>query len=205
MLVLLTDTPGVLTADPRLDDDASLIEEIVEVDHELERIAGPAGSLRGSGGMASKLAAAKIAAWSGVRAVIAGADRPGVLAGAVAGEPGVGTVVRPRDTRLSGPQALDRVRRPGVGDGRRRRRRPPRAGRAAHVAAAAGRGRRPRCTSSPDDAVEMADQAGKVFAKGLVRYSAPGAQGGRPGRRTAELAEGLPHEVVHRDDLVMLP
>ena len=51
--------------------------------------------------MASKLAAAKIAAWSGVRAVIAAADRPGVLAGAVGGEPGVGTVVRPRDTRLS--------------------------------------------------------------------------------------------------------
>src|SRR5579862_8865968 len=35
-LVLLTDTPGLLTADPRLDDSASLIEEIVEVDHELE-------------------------------------------------------------------------------------------------------------------------------------------------------------------------
>ena len=44
---------------------------------------------------------AKIAAWSGVRAVIAAADRPGVLAGAVAGEAGIGTVLRPRETRLS--------------------------------------------------------------------------------------------------------
>ena len=43
--------------------------------------------------MASKLAAAKIAAWSGVRVVIAAAERPGVLADAVAGVPGVGTVV----------------------------------------------------------------------------------------------------------------
>ena len=50
--------------------------------------------------MASKLSAAKIAAWSGVRAVIAQASRPGVLAEAVRGEPGVGTVVLPRSRRL---------------------------------------------------------------------------------------------------------
>src|SRR3954470_15401067 len=70
VLVLLTDTPGLLTADPRLDDSASLIQEIVEIDEELERVAGRTADPRGSGGMASKLAAAKIAAWSGVRAVI---------------------------------------------------------------------------------------------------------------------------------------
>src|SRR5213076_994622 len=97
VLVLLTDTPGLLTADPRLDEEASLIEEIVEVDHELERVAGGSGSVHGSGGMASKLAAAKMAAWSGVRTVIAGADRPGVLLAAVEGHAGVGTVVRPRE------------------------------------------------------------------------------------------------------------
>src|SRR5437763_1832012 len=94
-------TPGVLTADPRLDTGASLIEEIVEVDHELERVAGAPGSPRGSGGMASKLAAAKMAAWSGVRTVIAGAERPGVLLAAVDGEAGAGTVVRPHDRKLS--------------------------------------------------------------------------------------------------------
>src|SRR5205807_8931495 len=99
-LVMLTDTPGLLTADPRLDEEASLIEEIVEVDHELERVAGASGSAHGSGGMASKLAAAKMAAWSGVRTVIAGADRPGVLLAAVDGEAGVGTGGGPRDRRL---------------------------------------------------------------------------------------------------------
>src|SRR5688572_15470425 len=99
-LVLLTDTPGMFTADPRLHADASLIEEIVEVDQALERLAGGSGSDRGSGGMASKLAAAKIAAWSGVRAVIAAADRPHVLRGVLANEPGAGTVVRPHDRRL---------------------------------------------------------------------------------------------------------
>ena len=50
VLVLLTDTPGMFTADPRLDEEASLIEEVVEVDQSLERAAGGAGTVRGSGG-----------------------------------------------------------------------------------------------------------------------------------------------------------
>ena len=99
LLLLLTDTEGLFTADPRHDAQASLIEEIVEVDAALEAVAGGAGSARGSGGMASKLAAAKIAAWSGVRVVIAGAQTPGVLDAARSGQP-VGTAFRPRDERL---------------------------------------------------------------------------------------------------------
>ena len=203
VLVLLTDTPGVLTADPRFDADASLIEEIVEIDHELERIAGPAGSSQGSGGMASKLAAAKIAAWSGVRAVIAAADRPGVLAGAVAAEPGIGTVVRPRETRLSARKlwiafAVEASGTVVVDDGARRalveRRTSLLPAGVVEV----------RGDFAADDAVEVADPAGKVFAKGLVRYSAPGLKE-VAGCRTPELAEGLPHEVVHRDDLVIMP
>ncbi|MGH9286361.1 MAG: glutamate 5-kinase, partial [Acidimicrobiales bacterium] len=67
LLVLLTDTPGMHTADPRLDATASLIEEIVEVDHALAQVSARPGSARGRGGMASKLAAAKIASWSGVQ------------------------------------------------------------------------------------------------------------------------------------------
>ena len=53
------------------------------------------------------------------------------------------------------------------------------------------------------DAVDVAGPDGTVFGKGLARL------GGRPlavaGRRTAELPDGTPHEVVHRDDLVVLP
>src|SRR3954452_10772922 len=98
-LVLLTDTEGLYTADPRLDDGASLIEEIVEVDAALEKVVGGAGTERGSGGMASKLAAAKIAAWSGVRAVIASAALPGVVTDAIEGRP-VGTSFAPRAQRL---------------------------------------------------------------------------------------------------------
>src|SRR4029077_19222049 len=88
VLVMLTDTAGVFTADPRFDEEASLIEEIVEIDAALEQVVGGAGTDRGSGGMASKLAAAKIAAWSGVRAVIASASAPAGLADAPAGRPG---------------------------------------------------------------------------------------------------------------------
>ena len=101
LLVLLTDAPGLLTADPRRDTEASLIEEVVEIDQQLERLAGGPGSAVGSGGMASKLAAAKIATWSGVQTVIADAARPGVLAAALADEAGVGTVFRARESRLS--------------------------------------------------------------------------------------------------------
>jgi glutamate 5-kinase len=203
LLVLLTDTPGVLTGDPRFDADASLIEEIVEIDHELEHIAGTAGSARGSGGMASKLAAAKIAAWSGVRVVIAAADRAGVLSGAVGGEPGVGTVVQPHATRLSARKlwiafAVAASGTVVVDDGARRALVERRTSLLpAGVIDVQG-------DFGADAAVEVADPTGKVFAKGLVRYGARALKE-VAGSRTADLAEGLPHEVVHRDDLVMLP
>ncbi|MCZ7631814.1 MAG: hypothetical protein M5U19_23385 [Microthrixaceae bacterium] len=86
LLVLLTDTPGLMDADPRLTVEAELVEEIAEIDRELERVTPGAGTARGSGGMASKLAAAKMASWSGVRCLIAHARRSDVLLGAVAGE-----------------------------------------------------------------------------------------------------------------------
>ena len=47
-------------------------------------------------------------------------------------------------------------------------------------------------------------EQGAVFAKGLCRYTSESLRTYR-GKRTADLPEGLPHEVVHRDDLVVLP
>ncbi|MEN3315971.1 MAG: glutamate 5-kinase [Acidimicrobiaceae bacterium] len=203
VLVLLTDTPGLLDRDPRFHEDASLIEEIVEVDHQLEGMAGGTGSVRGSGGMASKLAAAKMAAWSGVRAVIAAANRPGVLEGAVDGTPGVGTTVRPRDRRLSarklwiafavkasGTVVVDEGARMALMD--RRSSLLP-----AGVVDVTG-------SFEADAAVEICDADAKVFAKGLVRLSADTLRQ-VAGRRTRDLPDSVPHEVVHRDDLVTLP
>lgn len=114
-LVLLTDTDGVLTADPSKDPNASLIDEIVEFDQQLELLAGGAGTVRGSGGMASKLTAAKIAAWSGVRTVIANAERENVVPDAVNSVSGVGTVVLPRETTLSARKLWIGFAMPSVG------------------------------------------------------------------------------------------
>ena len=203
LLVLLTDTAGLLTADPRLDPSASLIEEVVSVDRALEAVAGGAGSVRGSGGMASKVAAAKMAAWSGVRCVIASSTRAGVLADAVNGVPGVGTVVLPRDARLPARKLWIGFAVPASGvvrvdDGARRALCERNVSLLpAGVVGAEGR-------FDADDAVEIAGPDGVVFAKGLVRVSST-ALGGLAGRRTVDLPEGTPHEVVHRDDLVVLP
>ena len=202
LLVMLTDTPGLFTADPRLDAEASLIEEIAEVDAALEAVAGASGTSRGSGGMASKLAAAKIAAWSGVRAVIASAEWPSVVLDAVAGKP-VGTVIRPREHRLSSRKlwiafAQGAAGRVIVDDGARRAL--TRDGRSllpAGVRDVDGR-------FEADDAVEVVDEDGRPFAKGLARVSGDVLRA-IAGRRTSDLPDGTPHEVIHRDDLVVLP
>jgi glutamate 5-kinase len=202
LLLLLTDAPGLLTADPRLDAESSLIEEVVEFDQRLLDLAGGPGTAVGSGGMASKLAAAKIATWSGVTAVIADGKRPGVLAAAVAGEPGVGTVCRPRPARLgarklwiafalgaSGTLVVDEgARRAVVGGGRS----------LLPAGVVESRGR-----FEPDDAVEIAGPDDVVFAKGLVRYPSTRREEWL-GRRSGELPGDLVPEIVHRDDLVVL-
>jgi glutamate 5-kinase len=193
LLVLLTDAPGLLTADPRRTAEASLIEEVVEIDHELERLAGGPGAV-GSGGMASKLAAAKIATWSGVETVIADAARPGVLTAALAGEAGAGTVFRARAARLSARKlwiafALGSSGSLTVDEGAR--------------AALTERGRSLLAagvtgvtgTFRPEDAVEIAGPDGRVFAKGLVRL---------PAERAAEWMGRRSQVVVHRDDLVLV-
>ena len=200
LLVLLTDTAGLHSADPRLDANASLIDEIFESDHAVEDMAGGPGSPHGSGGMASKLRAARIASWSGIRTVIAAADRSGILAAAVAGEPGVGTVVWPRDRRLSARKLWIAFAKGYEGvvevDEGARLALLERQTSLLPVGVVGVTG-----TFKAGDAVEIADKAGTVFAKGLVRMSAADIRA-VAGRRTADLPEGIPHEVVHRDDLV---
>lgn len=203
VLVLLTDAAGLLTADPRLDAKASLIEEVVEFDAELEARAGGAGSARGSGGMASKVAAAKMASWSGVRAVIASARREGVLTDAVAAIPGVGTVVQPRAQRMAARKlwiafAIPATGRVVVDEGARRAlTERPVSLLPAGVREVEGRFR-------AEEAVEIVGPDGVVFAKGLARMSASDL---RPvaGRRSTQLPDGLSPVVVHRDDLVIVP
>ena len=202
LLVLLTDAAGLFTADPRVSQEASLVEEVLEVDQVLSLAGGP-GSERGSGGMASKLAAAKIAAWSGVRVVIASAERPRVLQDAVAGFPGVGTLVRPRLAPLPARKlwiafALAAAGTVVVDAGAKN------ALTERGVSLLPAGVREVQGDFGPDDAVEVAGPDGKVFAKGLVRHSSK-SLAEWAGWQTSALPPEVPQEVVHRDDLVILP
>ena len=191
-LLLLTDTDGVLTEDPNVNPDASLIEEIRDFDGLGDSNIGGPGTVRGSGGMASKLTAAKIASRSGVRTVIASAAREGVVADAVHGVSGVGTVVPPQGEPMP-------ARKLWIGFAM------PVSGRfvvdaGAHAALAAG-GRSLLAvgvTASEGgferrDAVEIVDPSGTPFARGLARVA------------HSELGDTSEGDVlVHADDLVVI-
>jgi glutamate 5-kinase len=202
-LVLLTDTAGLFTADPRIDGSASLLEEIVAIDHELELVAGGPGSMQSTGGMASKLAAAKIATWSGVETVIASAGRDRVLVDAVAGLPGVGTVFRARDRRLGARKLWIAFALPASGivtvDAGARRALEERQGSLLPAGVVAVTG-----TFDVDAAVEVIDTDGEVFAKGQVGWTSADVEA-HIGRRTADVPDDLPDAVIHRDQLVILP
>jgi len=90
LLVILTDQPGLYTADPRKHPDAQFVHVARAGDPELERMAGGAGSGIGTGGMITKILAAKRAASSGASTVIAWGREPNALPRLVAGEP-IGT------------------------------------------------------------------------------------------------------------------
>ena len=189
------------TANPATDPTATLIEHIDEVTPELEAMAGDPGSARGSGGMRSKLRAAKIASWSGVRAVIAGSKMEDSLIGAVEGRPGVGTVVAPHDRRLSARKlwiafAGDTEGAVTVDQGAKiallERGVSLLAAGATHVVGDFDEG----------SLVELCGPTGSAFARGMARYDADTM---RSVLGTRSGPDGAPQVLVHRDDLVLLP
>ncbi len=76
LLVLLSDIDGLYSADPHRDANAKLIPVVEEIDERIERIAGGAGTPNGTGGMATKISAARIATEAGIDMVILNGDRP---------------------------------------------------------------------------------------------------------------------------------
>jgi glutamate 5-kinase len=197
MLIILTDTEGLFSGDPRFDDAAELLDAVKATDAELEAIsAGGSGPL-GSGGVATKVAAARMAAWSGIPTVVASSRTDGVLAAAVAGE-AVGTWVEPHASSLSARKlwiAFGLAARGAavVDEGAAR--------------ALAGEGRsllsvgvvEVQGTFRIGQAIEVLSIDGDLIGKGRAAMSSTtlGAAIGRP----SDEAGGV---VVHRDDLVVL-
>lgn len=86
LLVLLSDIDGLYSADPRTNPSAELLHRVTELTPDIMDMAGGAGTWRGTGGMATKLSAAKIAMEAGCDMVIANGSRPEDVYGIVEGE-----------------------------------------------------------------------------------------------------------------------
>ncbi|MGE4583890.1 MAG: glutamate 5-kinase [Sphaerochaeta sp.] len=99
LLIILTDIPGLYTADPKKDNQAQLLSDIERIDDTILSYAGGAGSTYSTGGMKTKLLAAKIASLAGCGTIIASGYEENALLRLLGGEP-LGTYIHP-DTRLS--------------------------------------------------------------------------------------------------------
>jgi glutamate 5-kinase len=203
LLVLLTDIAGLFTSDPARSPDAALIEVVESHDPLLTVRAGVSGTARGSGGMASKLSAARIASWSGVRTVIADARTPDVLARAVSGDRGVGTQFLPHNRHLSARKLWIAFAAQQTGvvvvDSGARQALVKRHTSLLHAGVVEVHG-----DFVAGDTVEIREEdCAEPFARGMVAIDAVQA-GAAAGRQSDDLPEDISTELIHRDDLVVL-
>ncbi|MBR4643295.1 MAG: glutamate 5-kinase [Selenomonadaceae bacterium] len=97
VLIILSDIDGLYTSNPQKDKSARLIDEVPEINSEIERIAGGAGTKLGIGGMFTKIQAAKLATSNGVTMLIINGSTNGNLRRALNGE-SVGTIFPRRES-----------------------------------------------------------------------------------------------------------
>jgi glutamate 5-kinase len=201
LLVILTDAGGLYTADPRRDSSAERISHVDRVTAEVEALAGLESSV-GTGGMVTKLRAARRASEAGVPCAIIPGE-PGCLQQLLRGED-VGTVIAPQgerrrlrkrwmlDLKTRGELRVDEGARTALID--RKKSLLPSGVREVLGSFASG------------DAVEISTLDGTPFARGLAVYSADEVRR-IVGRRSAEIEAALGYRlldcVVHRDDLVV--
>ena len=202
LLVLLTDTAGLHTADPRRNSEARLVERVDDF-AELERYEiGDRASPFGSGGMRSKVAAAEMASAAGIPAVICDGTAPGSLLAAARGEP-IGTGFAAHPERTPSFKLWLRYAKPARG----------------RVAVDGGAARVLREQGSSllavgitgvsgefaaGDAVEVVCD-GDLVGKGIVNYSAAelGRVKGMKSTDVAALLPDAPEEAIHRDHFVL--
>jgi glutamate 5-kinase len=202
LLILLTDTDGLYTADPREDSDARLIARVEDL-ADLECVQIGTLSPLGRGGMTSKINSARIATSGGVETIIASGTRTGVLTACVAGEE-VGTRFPPRPLGLPDYKLWLLYGKPASGK--------------VVVDAGAAKALRGKGSLLPvgitsvegdfaaGDAVMVVDADGIELAKGLVSYSREEldrVKGLQSSRVAAMLPQASP-EAIHRDYLVLI-
>jgi glutamate 5-kinase len=203
LLVLLTDTEGLYTADPRRDPGARLVEEVTDYEALGDLQIGHAASPLGSGGMRSKVVAAEMATAAGVNTVITSGMIPGGLRRAWSGEP-IGTRFPPQPTRQSSFKLWLKYAKPSHGT--------------VTVDAGAARALREGGTSllpvwvvdveggfDAGDAVDIRGAGAGPVGKGICNYSADELRRVK-GLKSAQVREVLPRaseEAVHRDYFVL--
>jgi glutamate 5-kinase len=87
LLIILTDQPGLFTADPRRDTNATLVPEVTSIDDTIRAMASGSSGDIGTGGMVTKIEAAELATRSGTEVVIAPGSEPDIILRVVRGEP----------------------------------------------------------------------------------------------------------------------
>ena len=204
LLVNLSDVDGLYDGDPRVETGCTLIEEVPEINGEVEALAGGTHGLCGSGGMRTKIEAAKIATNSGVRMVIANASRANVIVDAVDGKP-VGTRFLSRAVELNHRKRWiafgNRVKGSIVINEGARKMLAERGKSllAAGIVACEG-------PFEMGDLVAVVDESRVQVARGLTNYAASELTLIR-GKHSDEIEEVLGYkdfdEVIHRDNLVL--
>jgi len=100
LLIILSDIDGLYTANPSEDPNAKLISEVKEIDDKILSMAGGTGSSLGTGGMATKLKAARVATYSGANMIIAQGEKPEILEEIVEGKE-IGTLFLKAENTIS--------------------------------------------------------------------------------------------------------
>jgi glutamate 5-kinase len=204
LLCILSDVDGLYTGDPRRDPGAQRIPEITRITAEIERAARRTPSEVGTGGAATKVAAARLATAAGCTVVVTDGRTARAIERVAAGER-LGTWFLPAPRAVSGRKrwlvARGRARgRIVIDDGA--------------VAALRERGRSllPSGISElqgafdAGDLVAVVDRAGREIGRGIARHGRAALEAMK-GRRSAEFAAltGDRVEAIHRDDLVLSP
>ena len=206
LVIILSDVDGLYTANPQTHPDAVIVPEVAEITPEIEASSGGVGSARGTGGMATKIQAAKAATSSGIHLVIASGTEKNAITRVLQGEE-LGTLFVSRENRLQfrkrwlafGAKIAGSI---VVDDGC-----------AKAIRKAGGCSILPAGVFAvqgeflPGSTVSVIDKDAHELARGLVHYSSAELEQIK-GCNSGEIANILGHknfdEVIHRDDLVIL-